>query len=178
MAAALFLLAAPLQAQVAVPKYAIAGGGGTSSSIGGYAVTGTVGEPAAGTALTGGTYSVVGGFWRASADVRPHTPFTDPILTSGLSTIRAIHITELRQRINAVRAHLGLTAYSFTDPTLAAGLTTAKALHITDLRTALSQAYVAAGRPLPVYSAPAIGAGATIRAADITELRTAVVAIE
>lgn len=39
------------------------GGGGTSSG-GGYTVTGTIGQPDAGTTpMTGGQYAVTGGFW-------------------------------------------------------------------------------------------------------------------
>jgi hypothetical protein len=42
--------------------YNIAGGGGTSSA-GGYTVSGTIGQPAAGGPMTGGGYSLTGGFW-------------------------------------------------------------------------------------------------------------------
>ena len=42
--------------------YKIAGGGGISAS-GGYAVTGTLGQAEAGAAMTGGNYSMTGGFW-------------------------------------------------------------------------------------------------------------------
>jgi len=42
--------------------YKIAGGGGTSTS-GTYQVTGTIGQPDASGAMTGGNYSVTGGFW-------------------------------------------------------------------------------------------------------------------
>ncbi len=42
--------------------YKIAGGGGTSTN-GQYAVTGTIGQPDAGGPMTGGGYSLTGGFW-------------------------------------------------------------------------------------------------------------------
>jgi hypothetical protein len=42
--------------------YKIAGGGGTSTG-GTYQVTGTIGQPDASGALTGGQFSVTGGFW-------------------------------------------------------------------------------------------------------------------
>ena len=42
--------------------YKIAGGGGTSTG-GVYAVSGTIGQPDASSAMTGGNYSVTGGFW-------------------------------------------------------------------------------------------------------------------
>jgi hypothetical protein len=48
----------------------IAGGGGTSSN-GTYQVTGTIGQPAAGTVMTGGSYSLTGGFWSSISVVGP-----------------------------------------------------------------------------------------------------------
>jgi hypothetical protein len=42
--------------------YKIAGGGGTSTG-GIYAVSGTIGQPDAGSAMTGGNYALTGGFW-------------------------------------------------------------------------------------------------------------------
>lgn len=42
--------------------YKISGGGGTSTSAT-YQVTGTIGQPDAGSAMSGGTYSLTGGFW-------------------------------------------------------------------------------------------------------------------
>lgn len=38
-------------------------GGGGSSTGGVYSVTGTLGQPDAGVQMTGGSYSLVGGFW-------------------------------------------------------------------------------------------------------------------
>ena len=42
--------------------FKISGGGGTSTN-GQYAVTGTIGQPDAGGAMSGGNYSLTGGFW-------------------------------------------------------------------------------------------------------------------
>lgn len=42
--------------------YKIAGGGGTSTSDV-YAVSGTIGQPDASGAMTGGNYTIIGGFW-------------------------------------------------------------------------------------------------------------------
>jgi hypothetical protein len=42
--------------------YKIAGGGGTSSG-GAYSLSGTIGQPDASGAMTGGNYSLTGGFW-------------------------------------------------------------------------------------------------------------------
>ena len=42
--------------------YKVAGGGGTSTG-GVYAVSGTIGQPDAGGPMSGGSYSLTGGFW-------------------------------------------------------------------------------------------------------------------
>ena len=46
----------------AIDWYKIAGGGGTSTG-GTYQVSGTIGQPDVGGAMTGGNYSLTGGFW-------------------------------------------------------------------------------------------------------------------
>jgi len=48
--------------QYSIDWYKIAGGGGTSTGAT-YQVTGTIGQPDAGGAMTGGNYSLTGGFW-------------------------------------------------------------------------------------------------------------------
>ena len=51
----------------------IAGGGGTSAG-GGYTVSGTIGQPEAGGAITGGNFSLTGGFWSIFAVQTPGAP--------------------------------------------------------------------------------------------------------
>jgi len=53
--------------------YKVADGGGTSSG-GVYAVSGTIGQPDASGALTGGSYSLTGGFWSLFAVQTPGAP--------------------------------------------------------------------------------------------------------
>ena len=48
--------------QYSIDWYKIAGGGGTSTG-GTYQVSGTIGQPDAGGPMSGGQYSVTGGFW-------------------------------------------------------------------------------------------------------------------
>ena len=48
--------------QYSIDWYKIAGGGGTSTGAT-YQVTGTIGQPDASGAMTGGSFSVTGGFW-------------------------------------------------------------------------------------------------------------------
>lgn len=40
--------------------------------------------------------------------------WTDSTLTAGVSSIRAVHLTQLQERIAAIRAFYGLSAYAFT----------------------------------------------------------------
>ena len=51
----------------------IAGGGGASTG-GSYAVSGTIGQPDAGAALTGGGYALTGGFWSLISGVQTAGP--------------------------------------------------------------------------------------------------------
>jgi hypothetical protein len=104
-------------------------------------------------------------------------PFTDESL-SGVD-MKAIHIVELRDRINVVRVAHGLPPFTWTDPSPTAGTTFVRAAHIQELRAALAAAFIAAGRTPPLYTDPSIDAGVTtIKAVHITELRAAIVAIE
>jgi len=52
-----------------VDWYKISGGGGTSTGAT-YQVTGTIGQPDAGMAMSGGIYSLTGGFWSLIAVVQ------------------------------------------------------------------------------------------------------------
>jgi hypothetical protein len=74
----IWLLTPALNAQTySIDWYKIAGGGGTSSS-GQYSVSGTIGQPDAGGAMTGGGYSLTGGFWSLISVVQ--TPGISPFL--------------------------------------------------------------------------------------------------
>jgi hypothetical protein len=59
--AALMAVSASAQSY-SINWYKVAGGGGTSSN-GQYSVSGTIGQPDASSAMTGGNYSLTGGFW-------------------------------------------------------------------------------------------------------------------
>ena len=107
-----------------------------------------------------------------------YQPFTDDVLTADSSLIRAVHITELRTRIDALRRRFALTAYPWADPAVTPATTLVRMQHVADLRTALAAVYTAAHQPLPNYTDPTLGAGTNLKAAHIVELRTAVVALE
>jgi len=59
--------------QYSIDWHKIAGGGGTSTN-GQYSITGTIGQHDAGTPMTGGNYSLTGGFWSLIAVQTPGAP--------------------------------------------------------------------------------------------------------
>jgi hypothetical protein len=71
-----------------VDWFTIDGGGGTSTG-GVYSVTGTIGQPDAGH-LSGGNYSIDGGFWGVIAAVQ--TPGA-PLLSVSLTTTNTVRVS-------------------------------------------------------------------------------------
>ena len=105
--------------------------------------------------------------------------FTDDPIQPGVTPVRAVHFTELRARIDALRSVAGLARFSWTDPVLRAGVTRVRRVHLLELRSALAEAYGATGRAAPRWTDAVPAAGSTpIRAAHVTELRAAVLALE
>ena len=105
--------------------------------------------------------------------------FTDDPLVPGVTPVRAVHLLELRSRIDALRLRAGLPAFGWTDAQVVPGATPARAAHLLELRSALGEAYAAAGRPAPAYSDAVVTAGLTaMRTVQLQELRAAVVALE
>jgi hypothetical protein len=71
---AAFALTLSVRAQTySIDWYKVSGGGGTSTG-GVYAVSGTIGQPDASGAMTGGSYSLTGGFWSLYAVQTPGAP--------------------------------------------------------------------------------------------------------
>jgi len=92
LAIALFgvaLLAPSARAQstnYSISWHTIGGGGGTSSG-GNFTVSGTIGQPAT-SAMSGGSYSLTGGFWSIIATVQtPGAPLMSVTLAGKLATI-------------------------------------------------------------------------------------------
>ncbi len=115
----------------------------------------------------------------ATVSDRPPATFTDHPIRPGVTPVRAVHFTELRARIDGLRAAAGLGRFPWTDPVLTAGVTRVRLVHLVELRTALAAAYAAAGRTPPVWTDAPPAAGSTpVRAAHLMELRAAVTALE
>jgi len=105
--------------------------------------------------------------------------FIDDPLRPGVTPVRAVHFTELRERIDALREAAGLGRFRWTDSVLRAGVTPIGFVHLVELRSALAAAYGAAGRPVPRWTDPSPVARTTpVRAVHVMELRAGVVALE
>ena len=104
-------------------------------------------------------------------------PFTDDPLVAGVTSIKAVHIVELRARIDALRRTYGIAAFPWADPSLSAGWAI-RWQHIIDLRHALYDVYAAAGLAQPSYTDPNLQVGMRVMAAHVQEIRNALAAIE
>jgi len=101
--------------------------------------------------------------------------FQDTPLMVKSTTIKTVHVTELRTAINAFRATAGLGAATWSDPTLTAKLTQVKAVHIQEMRDRLTEALTTLQCALPSYTDSVITPKLTvIKAAHIEELRNTV----
>jgi hypothetical protein len=110
----------------------------------------------------------------SAPDLATTVLFTDPTLVAGTTVVKAVHVTELRTAVNAVRqlAGLGLAPPGYTDATITPGVTIVKAAHVTELRTALDAARSTLSLPALSYSHATLTTGvALISAADISEVR-------
>jgi glucose/arabinose dehydrogenase len=132
----------------------------------------TFGEDAAGE-LYVSNYGASGQLYRLTG---PGSGFSDDPLTSGATTVKAVHVTELRTRIDALREARGMPGFSWMDSTLTGALI--RAVHVTELRSALNEVYAAAKRSLPAYTDHPLLAGIVIKTVHISEIRNAVLAIE
>ena len=102
--------------------------------------------------------------------------FTDDPLIPRVSYVKAVHISELRARVNELRARHSLPAFGWGAGAVIGG--TVRAQHIIEIRAALGQVYNAVLRGQPTYADSNLAPGAAIKAIHITELRAAVIAAE
>jgi hypothetical protein len=102
-------------------------------------------------------------------DVATAITFTDNPLTVGTTLVKAVHMTELRQAVNAVRAAANLGAATWTDPTLSTSVTI-KAVHVTELRSNLDAALTALGISTSAYTDPSL-TGIVIKKVHVDEVR-------
>jgi hypothetical protein len=104
----------------------------------------------------------------SNIDLATTVIFTDSTLIAGTTTIKAVHLTELRTAVTAVCALANCGAFPVTDSNPAG--VTIQAAHITQLRTPLDASRSTLGlSPISYANTPAFGV--LVRAADFTELR-------
>jgi chitodextrinase len=112
----------------------------------------------------GGNYSDF-----SNIDIATTIVFTDDPLAAG-TIIKAVHITEVRSAVNAVRAAAGLSAVTWTDSSLTN--VEIKAVHINELRSSLDAARTVLGLSTGSYTDSSLTAGTTlVKAVHVSELR-------
>lgn len=115
--------------------------------------------------------------WKESTNTlrRDHAPlagFTDPILTAGATPVKALHMTELHDRINTLRRFYGLSDYAFSpiDARGIAGWTD----HVNEIKAAIETVCTASGKTHVSWIAFSVNCP---RADVIEQLRAAVLAL-
>ena len=109
----------------------------------------------------------------SNRDLATTVVFTDT-LVAGTTSVRAIHLTELRTAVDAVRLLATLGAGTYTDPAIIAGTTTIKRAHITELRTALDAARSGLALTALTYGESLTVGVTTVKNSHFTELRAGV----
>ena len=104
-------------------------------------------------------------------DTATTAAFTDPVLTSGTTIVKAVHVTELRQAVAAMRTAANLTT-AWTDDPLPAPV---RAAHMTELRAKLDEARIVLTLPSSTYvDATLMPQSSAIKAVHIQQLRDGV----
>lgn len=126
------------------------------------------------TSLDGQVATLAGGFTYVSL---PPLTFTDDPLQAAATSIKAVHLTELRTAINSIRTRYALPAVIWPSGPISS-TTVVRAVHLTELRSALAAVYTAAAIAVPTWSPATIVPGTTVvAAAQITQVRSATLAM-
>lgn len=107
-----------------------------------------------------------------STDAATTVIFTDDPLLVG-TVAKAVHVTQLRTAVNAMRAAGNLSAQTFAD-SISAGATLIKSVHLTQLRTALNEARTAIYGSTLSYTDPSVTSSTPVKAIHFSELRNGV----
>jgi len=103
----------------------------------------------------------------SNVDVATAITFTDDPATAGVIA-KAVHLTEMRSAVDAVRQLAGLAPATWTPGT------TIAAVHVTELRSALSTALTTLGFPAPTFTDTITGGVTIVKAVHAQEIRDAV----
>ncbi|HWS53415.1 MAG TPA: Ig-like domain-containing protein, partial [Pyrinomonadaceae bacterium] len=96
--------------------------------------------------------------------------FTDDPLVARETLVKAQHLTELRQAINAARRAASLPDAAWAEATITPRVTRVRAAHVQELRDRLNEALAALSIPAVTFTDAALG-GALIKRAHFEELR-------
>lgn len=110
----------------------------------------------------------------SNVDLATTVLFTDDPLVAQVTQIKAVHVTQLRIAVNAVRATANLAAAIWTDDPLQSQITVVKAAHIEQLRTKLDEAGPILGFTTGGYTDSQLATGASgpnVKKVHIDELR-------
>jgi hypothetical protein len=108
----------------------------------------------------------------SAPDLATTVIFTDDPIVAGVTTAKAVHITQLRTAVDAVRTLAGLSAGTYAE-TITGGITTIKASHILELRSALDPARTILGIGAVSYTNATLS-GVQIKAVHMNDLRNGV----
>jgi hypothetical protein len=114
---------------------------------------------------------------KANAFAYLPTVFTDDTIVVRVTTMKARHITELREAVDALRAVAGLAPAAWKDPNLVRTITIINFNHIQELRLYLEEAAGRLGYPAQSYTEPSLTSGFVINRLHIEELRNRIRAI-
>ena len=67
----------------------------------------------------------------------PPVRWTDPVLTVGVTPVKRVHLTELRNALDGAYDAAGRSRPTYTDHIVTAGVTAIKAVHVVELRNAI-----------------------------------------
>ena len=107
-----------------------------------------------------------------STSARATVGFSDNTLVPGVTPVRAVHVTELRSRIDGQRLRFLLAPYAWNDPSVIAGVSTIQWEHLRQMRNALIETSGAAGVLQPIFTDPTFEP--IVKAVHFDELRNAV----
>lgn len=106
----------------------------------------------------------------SAVDAATTIVFADDPLTAGV-LVKATHLTQLRDAVNAFRTAVGLSPVTFTGSLAGAVI---RATHVQELRDALAAARTMGSTPPVTYTDDPLTAGTVIKAVHVRQLRSAV----
>jgi hypothetical protein len=115
---------------------------------------------------TGGTGTVPSGY--SNRDHATTIIFVDDPLVPNVTEVKAVHLTQMRQAVNAVRAAAGLAPETWTDPSPAGE--PVRAVHVQELRDALTPALTLLGKTA-TYTDPILTSETPVKAIHFQEIR-------